>query len=283
MITSIKITDNQNTPLYYLKDIPFFENGRTMEFKPGVNIIVGSNGCGKSTTLKLIEYYTLCRKSYFSKFDTNQYSHIYLTDLFKDKFSLKDEDKKEVMNGVKIMADYETNIFRTFGHEDIDNDMCLNNIAFLSQWLDGKSVSKGQSTIKSLICAIREMNSDNGNRLWIDVMKEKFNDVNDTYKDFFNSYFRYIEDNKVKVETVEGKNGRIIPRTILLDEPDKGLDIQYITQLYKQVLGKKLIETQIIAIIHNPLLIYKLSKNKNVNIIEMTEGYVDKIKKFIGK
>lgn len=35
-------------------------------------------------------------------------------------------------------------------------------------------------------------------------------------------------------------------------------------------------QTQIIAIIHNPALIYKLSKLDCVNFIEMTEGYLNK-------
>lgn len=35
-------------------------------------------------------------------------------------------------------------------------------------------------------------------------------------------------------------------------------------------------QTQIIAIIHNPALIYKLSKLDCVNFIEMTEGYLSK-------
>lgn len=35
-------------------------------------------------------------------------------------------------------------------------------------------------------------------------------------------------------------------------------------------------QTQIIAIVHNPALIYKLSKLDCVNFIEMTEGYLSK-------
>ena len=62
MITKIEIVDNTNTPLLYICDLNEFENGKTFEFKPGVNIIIGKNGSGKSTLLKLIEKYTLLDK-----------------------------------------------------------------------------------------------------------------------------------------------------------------------------------------------------------------------------
>lgn len=39
--------------------------------------------------------------------------------------------------------------------------------------------------------------------------------------------------------------------------------------------------TQIIAIVHNPALIYKLSKLDCVNFIEMTEGYLNKTCTFV--
>ena len=35
------------------------------------------------------------------------------------------------------------------------------------------------------------------------------------------------------------------------------------------------------AVIHNPILIYKLSKCSHVNIIEMTDGYVEDVVKFV--
>ena len=36
-------------------------------------------------------------------------------------------------------------------------------------------------------------------------------------------------------------------------------------------------QIQIISVVHNPLLIYALSKNKEVNIIELTDGYVNRV------
>lgn len=68
--------------------------------------------------------------------------------------------------------------------------------------------------------------------------------------------------------------------TVLMDEPDRNLDIDNIMQIYN-VLSFHKPQTQIIAIIHNPALIYKLSKLDCVNFIEMTEGYLSKTCTFV--
>ena len=41
--------------------------------------------------------------------------------------------------------------------------------------------------------------------------------------------------------------------------------------------------TQLICVIHNPILIYKLSKLKHINFIELTEGYLKEIKDVFNK
>lgn len=68
--------------------------------------------------------------------------------------------------------------------------------------------------------------------------------------------------------------------TVLMDEPDRNLDIDNIMQIYN-VLSFHKPQTQIIAIVHNPALIYKLSKLDCVNFIEMTEGYLNKTCTFV--
>ena len=68
--------------------------------------------------------------------------------------------------------------------------------------------------------------------------------------------------------------------TVLMDEPDRNLDINRIKEVYN-ILSQEKENTQIIAVVHNPVLIYRLSKSKNVNIIEMTEGYVEDVVKFV--
>lgn len=71
-------------------------------------------------------------------------------------------------------------------------------------------------------------------------------------------------------------------KSSIFKEPDRNLDIDNIMDLYK-VLSFHKPQTQIIAVIHNPALIYKLSKLDCVNFIEMTKGYLKKITGFMNK
>ena len=41
--------------------------------------------------------------------------------------------------------------------------------------------------------------------------------------------------------------------------------------------------TQLICVIHNPILIYKLSKLEHINFIELTDGYLEEIKDVFNK
>lgn len=38
----------------YAKDLPFFQDKKNIAFKPGLNILVGANGTGKSTVLRML-------------------------------------------------------------------------------------------------------------------------------------------------------------------------------------------------------------------------------------
>lgn len=67
-----------------------------------------------------------------------------------------------------------------------------------------------------------------------------------------------------------------------MDEPDRNLSLENVNQI-KDILSYHKQHTQIIAVIHNPLLIYALAKEGGVNFIEMSEGYIEKVKKEINK
>lgn len=68
----------------------------------------------------------------------------------------------------------------------------------------------------------------------------------------------------------------------MIDEPDSSLDLGHIEELYKMFKFHKE-QTQIIMVLHNPILIAALSKIPEVNFIEMSDGYLYKVKHIINK
>jgi ABC-type cobalamin/Fe3+-siderophores transport system ATPase subunit len=80
------------------------------------------------------------------------------------------------------------------------------------------------------------------------------------------------------------KNNTIINEvkkvTLMLDEPDRNLDINNIKELYG-LLTYEHPQVQLIVVLHNSSLIYKLSKLDYINFVEMTDGYINKIVNFI--
>ena len=102
------------------------------------------------------------------------------------------------------------------------------------------------------------------------------NNTNDYWKERFTNLLKYYKSNSF-ISTPDE-----FAFTFLIDEPDKNLDISNIGELYDALSYQKEM-TQLICVIHNPILIYKLSKLKHINIIELTDGYLDEIKDVFNK
>jgi ABC-type Mn2+/Zn2+ transport system ATPase subunit len=66
--------------------------------------------------------------------------------------------------------------------------------------------------------------------------------------------------------------------SILMDEPDKGLDVVLLKALYGMLKTDKK-DIQIIAVVHNPFLIHLLSGFSNV--IETSPNYMKLVENFI--
>lgn len=248
MVTKILIGDNTRTPLYYLSDLNAFKNGKVYEFKPGVNIVVGENGSGKTTLLNLIKKYLVVdyTECYRGDYNCN------INDLFK--FC-----NETMLDGVDVYADYVRNTFRlSHSGEKLMND--------------------GLKTFEEFGALYEQMHSSTGegvlfaiNHLFGYIFGRKVKLMFDygQFKDVYPLYANYVDKHRVECED---------EWTILMDEPDRNLSLDNIEYI-KDILSFHKEHTQIIAVIHNPLLIYALAKMEHVHFIELTRGYVKKVKK----
>lgn len=252
MITKVVINNNGDTPIEYLSGLGAFKNGKTYEFKPGVNIIVGKNGCGKTTLMNLIRKYLLVD---LSECSAGAFNH----NINAICFGLGDD--KHMYAGADVYADYRRNTFRLcHAGERQHNDEIFENDHSFSEFFGQRESSTGEGVIVALNALFARMFSKGAN-LTFDYMR---------FKDNYKPYTDYVADH-----IVDGDEW-----TILMDEPDRNLDIENIGRI-KAVLDFHKPHTQIIAVVHNPLLICALSKNPEVNFIEMTRGYVKNIRRMV--
>lgn len=251
MIEKVVIKDNTKSPLHYLPELDNFKNGAEYIFKPGINVIVGKNGTGKTTLMKLIERYLIVDKEDCSvgEFNSNVNALVGLS--------------RDVPDGIDVYADYDKNTFRLcHSSEKRDNDILSDFESFGTAYMQ-KHASTGEGVTIALNSLFKKM-FGKGAKLRFDY---------DGIGKNIESYGKYVESHRVQEHD---------EWTILMDEPDRNLDIENIGQI-RGILTCRKEQTQVIAVVHNPLLIYALSKSPDVNFIEMTPGYVECIKRNISE
>lgn len=282
MITKVEIVDNTNTPLNYISSLEAFKNGTVFNFEKGVNIIIGKNGCGKSTLIKLMSKYLLCSentKTILPNFNSIE-GPLQLKDLFIDSFNvdLDDDDKdsnkdeKVLKDGVKVYSDYLSVVYNYLNNNTINDN--FSDIAMITNYMEKSTMSTGESMISSLSNLFQSAFSNKEVEFPIKELINIEKSSNPLWSKRIKSLINYYVSNSIKI----GKED--FEFTFLLDEPDRNLDITNIDQIYK-ILSIQKEMTQLICVIHNPILIYKLSKVGNINFIEMSKGYLNDIKSVI--
>lgn len=245
MITKLHIRDNSDSPLHYVADV--FKNGFEVEFIPGINIVVGENGSGKTTLVKLLKYYLMvgdisCERGMYNCNVTRILKHVL--------------DKNEVYRGVDVYADYNRNVF-TFTHEK-SSDTNMSSMSNFSAMFNKKMSSTGEGVLIDLAHLENCMFNENA-QLTFDY---KSVDIPD-FQDYVNEH---------RVTDCPGK------WTVIMDEPDRNLSLKSLKRI-EDYLTYEHPQSQMIAVIHNPMMIMSLQKYDYINWIELTDGYIDNLKK----
>ena len=252
MIQKIVIRDNKRAPFRYVADLKAFKNGKEYLFKPGVNVIVGENGCGKTTLMKLIQAYMLVGQQ---QCDEREVSNLF------DYLGFNG-----MADGVDVYADYETNVFRMAHPEEFKGQFGLGLESFENFGAMGMmyNSSTGEGVVTALNALFRLMFSEKATLT--------FPALSGWRMEKYGAYLKYVNAHKVASDEKEF--------TILMDEPDRNLSLENIAHI-KGILSYHKPNTQVIAVVHNPLLIVAFSHNKEVNMIEMTNGYVKKVEMMV--
>lgn len=264
MLQKVLIKDNTNLPLSYASDLEAFRDGTEYNFKPGVNIIVGPNGSGKSTLIRMLSMFFWCSTGMESSYEKG----LGLND--SNRMFNKDESLRD---GIVINHDYITKVFILKPYKDMKQDEDLSSFESFSLMFHSKSSSVGEGTNLSLQSLFKIMFKEGQTYDFVTKkLKEKIDHVSDYWGERYKKFLKYYKENRI----IPGPDEKEI--TVLMDEPDRNLDVFNINNLSK-VLSFHKPQTQIIASIHNPLLIYKLSGVKDINFIELEENYLYRVRR----
>lgn len=269
MIKRIDFSDIKNAPIGYLEDIDFFNKNKSVTFKSGINVIVGLNGCGKTTLLNLIRRYTLCLTNMTSICPSGNME-------FTELLSKPSNDNK-ICDGIKVVSDYQGVIFNMLDYKVLEGESnCLQNSTKFQAYLNVINCSTGEGISSGLDTLFNVMfDPKTSLEFPIKNLKEIAINKHSPAQSKAEQLLQYYKENSFQYN-----NPKDFEFTVLMDEPDRNLDINKIKEVYN-ILSQKKENTQIIAVVHNPILIYRLSKSKHVNIIEMTKGYVKDVIKFV--
>lgn len=285
MIKSIEFSSKAKTnPFGYETTLPALK-GKKFEFKPGLNVIVGTNGCGKTSLLNVIRYLTFCNGSFSSDISRGHSewqmhrSHVFERGYWRDVV-LKADYKMAVWN-LRKNGDFESHDFSS-SVENFQQRM--------SKKSDGQNIKQAFSMMMGYMFYGYEdpfkkdiekgKESRSFKKRCLDPLDKMCNRTEKNDKnaksDCWHVMRKYYEDNRVEEKGI----------TILMDEPDKGLDIDNVKDLLefitKDHVNNRDKGGQIICVLHNIGMIHKLKSVEGVNFIELSDGYVDKVERFFG-
>ena len=254
MISKVVFHNFANSIIPWAKDIEFFQKNKSLEFKPGINIIYGRNGSGKSTLLTCMAKMLHCFQGGRSAVSQNSIHELFpISRLVFDKTV-----KNPILDGVEIIFDGTSvryfsplkNYGMTYG--EMDQDF----IKLFAASLNAKQLSACQQTIFWFNQILSEKLDKN-----IEYLMNK-NSVNDIWVKQIEACEKYLK----------GKIPQGQPTT-LIDEGEKGLDLVNAKQFWDMVA--KTNKAQLILASHSPFCL----SIKNANYIEMNEGYLEECRK----
>lgn len=261
--------------------------GKTFKFTPGVNIIVGENGSGKTSLLNVLRTITHCKGRFGSSIRGYDYWELHLHNLYESGYwhlaEVKSPYRRATINlrkGNDIekgneMSDGSAFTQSIFGSRRSNGEQGRDSLNMMTAYLlKGDSAFYKENSIENE----KKYEHLSFKKMVLDVIEKKMENCNNYYKKIFSTLLDYYKHNTLKGEENEASK-KSEDLTILMDEPDAGLDIDNVKEVYKFITEIPA-GYQIIVVLHNVGMIHKLKEWGKANFIELTEGYVDKVEDF---
>lgn len=241
MIERIEFEDiAQSTAYGYAQKLDFFKANKSIEFKPGLNIIFAPNGTGKSTILEILAKHSASEQGGISTLTQS-----WMQDMIKYGES--------TMKGIKVFHDGQPTLYNNprkavglFGGMAAFDDDFFDQGIMETQLREstGYTTMTRLQRVLGVLAGKSEMPKE---------FAKKIHKLDDKYKQF-----------------LEG-NIPIGQQTMLLDEPESGLAIHVQANIFrmiqKQARENKL---QIIIATHSPFAL-----TCQANFIELQPGYIN--------
>lgn len=244
--------------------------GKDFLFKPGLNVVVGPNGIGKTALLSLIKKATCCNREMFSTFDRN---------------AITKNVRRGVFSCCNVRANYDIGTLQLLRTEDIVDDergMSFANGLIVLRTKGKSSGERSMMTIAHLVSMFKtdgrvltgERNLDMRNFVkWVvRPIEEECGKLTD--ENAISFPWRYLQDYYRRNRSNDGN-----AVTFVMDAPDVGLDVKNLQMLYRLLLQPIVNgnDFQFIVSLDNITLIQSLMRIEGINWIELSHGYLKAI------
>lgn len=252
MIRSVDIKDPSNTPLKWLPKVPVLAKPRKFEFTPGLNILWGKNGSGKSTVISLMASLFHCAQGGVPRTTASSVGDLFGFNSDKDAERLAAVQADHDGQGV-CLFDPGLAVGLIGGGFDYD---------FMTEGVMNATMrgSAGETTLSRSMKVLKVIETNKAPEV---VFGMDADAVNSLWAPRVKAVEKFLKGS--------GEKG---PLTILMDEPERSLDIIHQAGMWR-MLRDYSAKIQFIVASHS---LYALNLPK-ANYIELTPGYLEASKR----